>query len=69
MGDFAGVMQGTVLDRPGVDQTGISGRYDFTPTWTPDESPFTNMGVRIPPPTDKPNASRTFSPPCSSNRA
>jgi uncharacterized protein (TIGR03435 family) len=30
MADFAGLMQGAVLDKPVVDQTGLTGRYDFT---------------------------------------
>jgi uncharacterized protein (TIGR03435 family) len=50
MADFAGVMQGSVLDRPVVDRTGLPGRYDFTLNWTPDESQFGGMGVRVPPP-------------------
>lgn len=36
MADFAGVLGG-LLDRPVVDRTGISGRYDFTLRWTLDE--------------------------------
>jgi uncharacterized protein (TIGR03435 family) len=56
MDNFAGVMQAAVLDRPVVDQTGLTGRYDFTLTWTPDESQFASMGVRVPPPTGDPNA-------------
>jgi uncharacterized protein (TIGR03435 family) len=48
--DFASVMQIAVLDRPVVDQTGITGRYDFTLTWTPDETQFAALGVRLPPP-------------------
>jgi len=51
MGDFAGVMQSAVLDRPVVDQTGLTGRYDFTLRWTPDETQFAGMGIRVPPPT------------------
>jgi uncharacterized protein (TIGR03435 family) len=39
-----------VLDRPVVDRTGLPGRYDFTLNWTPDESQFAGMGVRVPPP-------------------
>jgi uncharacterized protein (TIGR03435 family) len=55
MGDFASVMQGTVLDRPVVDKTGLKGRYDFTLNWTPDEGQF--RGIPIPPqPKDDPNA-------------
>ena len=50
MADFAGVMQLAVLDRPVVDRTGLQGRYDFTLTWTPDETQFASFGVRIPSP-------------------
>lgn len=50
MGDFTGLMQQAVLDRPVLDQTGITGRYDFTLVWTPDDSQFAGMGVKIPPP-------------------
>ena len=49
MADLATVMQQAVLDRPVVNQTGLTGRYDFTLTWTPDETQFLSMGVRIPP--------------------
>jgi len=52
MADFAGVMQSAVLDKPVVDQTGITGRYDFTLKWTPDESQFGGAGARVPPPAD-----------------
>ena len=38
MAQFAGILQSSVLDRPVVDQSGISGRYDFHLVWTPDES-------------------------------
>jgi uncharacterized protein (TIGR03435 family) len=50
MGDFTGLMQQAVLDRPVLDQTEITGRYDFTLVWTPDDSQFAGMGVKIPPP-------------------
>jgi uncharacterized protein (TIGR03435 family) len=56
MADFAGVMQTAVLDRPVVDQTGLSGRFDFELKWTPDETQFAALGVRVPAPTDDPAA-------------
>jgi uncharacterized protein (TIGR03435 family) len=54
--DLARVLQAVVLDRPVVDQTGITGRYDFTLKWTPDETQFVGIGIKIPPPSDKPDA-------------
>ncbi|HEY0760556.1 MAG TPA: M56 family metallopeptidase [Acidisarcina sp.] len=56
MGAFAQLMQSAVLDRPVVDQTGLAGNYDFVLKWTPDESQFGGMGVKVPPPTEDPNA-------------
>ncbi|MGA2115354.1 MAG: TIGR03435 family protein [Bryobacteraceae bacterium] len=56
MVDFAGLMQSTVLDRPVVDQTGLSGRFDFELKWTPDEFQFAGLGVKVPPPTDNVDA-------------
>lgn len=56
MQDFAGLMQSAVLDRLVVDQTGLTGRFDFTLNWTPDESQFVGMGVKVPPSSDKPDA-------------
>jgi uncharacterized protein (TIGR03435 family) len=50
MADFANVMQTAVLDRPVIDRTGLQGRWDFTLTWTPDESQFRSVGARVPPP-------------------
>lgn len=40
IGDFTGFLQSLVLDRPVVDRTGLPGRYDFTVTFTADESEF-----------------------------
>jgi uncharacterized protein (TIGR03435 family) len=45
-----------VMDKPVVDKTSIAGEFDFTLTWTPDESQFTSMGIRVPPAADNPNA-------------
>jgi uncharacterized protein (TIGR03435 family) len=56
MREFCNGMQGSILDRPVVDQTELTGRYDFKLRWTPDESQFFRMGVRIPPLPDDPNA-------------
>lgn len=38
--DFTGFLQVLVLDRPVVDQTGLTGRYDFSCTFAPDDSEF-----------------------------
>jgi bla regulator protein blaR1 len=54
--DLAQVMQGSALDRPVLDQTGFKDRWDFTLNWTPDQSQFVGMGVKVPPPTDDPTA-------------
>ncbi len=56
MADFTGLMQSVVLDRPVLNQTGLTGRFDFTLLWTPDDSQFAGMGAKIPPPTDAANA-------------
>jgi uncharacterized protein (TIGR03435 family) len=56
LSDFAMVMQAAVLDRPVVDHTGLTGKWDFTLKWTPDETQFATFGVRIPPPADNASA-------------
>ena len=56
MGDFAHLMQSAVLDRPVVDQTGLAGKWDFELKWTPDDSQFSGMGMRPPPPSDAADA-------------
>jgi uncharacterized protein (TIGR03435 family) len=56
MDDFTTlILQGAVLDRPVLNQTGITGRWDFTLNWTPDDSQFNGMGAKIPPPKDGEN--------------
>ncbi len=60
MKDFAFGMQSAVTDRPVVDQTGLTGRYDFLLKWTPDDSQFAQFrGAVAPTPPaagDNPNA-------------
>ena len=58
MTDFAKWM-GTVMDRPVVDQTELTDRYDLQLKWTPDDSQFAIfrwVGATVPPPTNDPNA-------------
>jgi uncharacterized protein (TIGR03435 family) len=59
MSDFATWMQTTVMDKPVVDQTRLTDRYDFQLKWTPDEtqfSAFRGLGAVVPPPTDSATA-------------
>jgi uncharacterized protein (TIGR03435 family) len=44
MGELASVLQRAALDRPVVDKTGLSGRYDFVLEWMPDETQFGGQG-------------------------
>jgi uncharacterized protein (TIGR03435 family) len=40
MAEFAAQMQAVVMDKPVVDETGLSDRYDFNLDWAPDDSQF-----------------------------
>jgi uncharacterized protein (TIGR03435 family) len=40
MSDLASLMQRAMLDRPVVDKTGLTGRYNFDLEWAPDETQF-----------------------------
>lgn len=54
MSDFTSfALQGAVLDRPVLDQTGIQGRYDFTLTWAQLGTEFGGH-LPAPRPTDNP---------------
>ena len=52
--------QSSVMDRPVVDHTGLTDRYDFTLKWTPDDSQFAQFRSVLPPTAsaagDNPNA-------------
>ena len=50
IGEFAGLLQAVVLERPVLDQTGLQGRFDFTLKWTPDDFQFQSLGPRPPAP-------------------
>ncbi len=47
MKDFCLGMKEWVMDKPVVDQTGLTGRYDFTLHWTPDQSQFAQWGIQV----------------------
>ncbi len=60
MKEFASWMQSGVMDRPVVDHTELTDKYDFTLKWTPDDSQFAQFrgvtGPTTPPVGDNPNA-------------
>jgi uncharacterized protein (TIGR03435 family) len=56
MDDFARTLQQVVLDRPVVDQTALSGKWNFLLKWTADESQMVGLGVKVPPPSDASDA-------------
>jgi uncharacterized protein (TIGR03435 family) len=49
LAEVASVLQGNLLDKPVVDQTGLSGRYDFILKFTPDASQMAGRGGGPPP--------------------
>jgi len=48
MSDFTSFLQMLVLDRPVVDRTGITGRFDFECKFTPDDSQFNGHPPPLP---------------------
>ena len=59
MNDFTSFLQMLVLDKPVVDQTGISGRYDCNVTFTPDQTQFNGNAPKLPA-SDVPDAPDLF---------
>jgi uncharacterized protein (TIGR03435 family) len=57
MAEFAINMQSYVLDRPVVDHTGLTGRYDFNLDWTPDDAQFAQLRKASGSPPPAPNDS------------
>ena len=49
MQDFTGFLQMIVFDRPVVDRTELTGRYDCSVTFTPDDSEFNGKPPKLPP--------------------
>jgi uncharacterized protein (TIGR03435 family) len=44
------------MDKPVVDRTGLTDRYDFNLNWTPDEGQFAALGGYRAPAQEDPNA-------------
>lgn len=55
MMEFASVLQRGSLSRPVLDETMLSGRYDFELNWSPDESQFGGRGLPSPPDPNTPD--------------
>jgi uncharacterized protein (TIGR03435 family) len=56
MGEFTNILQGAVLDKPVVDQTGLTEKYDFQLKFTPDPGMMQGLGGGGPPPADNVDA-------------
>jgi len=55
LAEVASTLQGSILDKPVVDQTGLTDKYDFTLKFTPDPGQMTAFGPQAPA-TDNPDA-------------
>ena len=56
LAEVGSVLQGSILDKPVVNQTGLAEKYDFTLKFTPDASQMTGLGGAPPPAADNPDA-------------
>ncbi len=52
----ANALQSNILDKPVVNQTGFTGRYDFNLKFTPDQTQLANFGAGAPALTADPDA-------------
>jgi uncharacterized protein (TIGR03435 family) len=57
---FTSFLQSLVLDRPVVDQTELTGKYDLTVTFTPDDSLFNGQPLGFPEPAEGVEAAPRF---------
>ena len=48
MADFVSFLQIAMVDRPVINKTDISGRFDFVLDWTPDDFELARLGVERP---------------------
>ena len=56
MTDFINFMtRNAGLDRPILDQTGLTGKYDFKLSWTPDDAQWSSVTPDVPRPADDAN--------------
>jgi uncharacterized protein (TIGR03435 family) len=60
MAQMVSVLQMVVLDRPVLDKTGLTGRFDFDLAWTPDETQFGGRGATMPGDPNAPNIFTAF---------
>jgi uncharacterized protein (TIGR03435 family) len=64
MKEFTEGMQSAVMDKPVIDQTGLTEKYDFNLKWTPDDSQFAQFrGAGAPPPPPPPPTDDANAPP------
>lgn len=56
MQNFTSFLQMLVLDRPVVDRTELTGKYDCSVTFTPDDSEFNGHPPKLPPPAENTEA-------------
>jgi uncharacterized protein (TIGR03435 family) len=57
MTDFTTFLRSVVLDRPVVDQTGLTDKFDFTVKFAPDDSEYNGHPPKLPTPTETTEAS------------